>query len=107
LAHHYKEGGEDDSSQFNTYLLVLRNYCLVSVSEGSLIFEMHALVQLATRKWLEVHGQLGRWRQQFIRNLCKEFPTGDYENWAVCQALFPHAKSAMAQRPDEQDALRD
>ena len=50
---------------------------------------MHGLVQLATRKWLEAHGQLEKWKQQFIRNLDAELPTGEYENWAKCQAAFP------------------
>lgn len=68
---------------------------------------MHGLVQLATRKWLKVHDRLEQWKQRFVSNLCAAFPTGDYENWAVCQALFPHAKSAAAQRPEREDLLRD
>src|SRR5262249_43101192 len=42
-----------------------------------------------------------------MRNLDAEFPTGNYEHWSRCQALFPHAKSAAAQRPEEQESLRD
>src|SRR5271170_5802516 len=68
---------------------------------------MHRLVQLATRKWLEAHRQLEKWKQQYIKNLCTEFPTGEHENWAKCQALFPHAKSAVAQRPDGEGSLRE
>jgi hypothetical protein len=68
---------------------------------------MHRLVQLATRKWLEAHKQQERWKQQFIRNLHAELPTGNYENWVKCQALFPHAQSAVAQQPEERDSLRD
>ncbi|KAM3064617.1 hypothetical protein ACMFMF_011895 [Clarireedia jacksonii] len=74
--------------------------------ENSTTIEMHTLVQLATRKWLEVHKQQERWKQQFIRNLDAELPTGDYENWEKCQVLFPHAQSAVAQQPEEQDSLR-
>src|SRR4051794_21973905 len=68
---------------------------------------MHRLVQLATRKWLKAYDQLERWKQQFLRNLCSEFPTGEYENWARCQTLFPHARSAAAQQPEGQGALKD
>ena len=60
---------------------------------------MHGLVQLATRKWLEAHGQIEKWRRQFLKHLDAELPTGEYENWERCQALFPHAQSAAAQRP--------
>lgn len=68
---------------------------------------MHGLVQLATQKWLEAHDQLERWKQRYIKNLRAVFPTGEHENWAKCQLLFPHAKSATAQRPDGEDSLRE
>jgi tetratricopeptide (TPR) repeat protein len=68
---------------------------------------MHRLVQLATREWLKAHEQQERWKQQFVKNLCAELPTGEYENWARCQMLFPHAQSAIAQRSEDQDSLRD
>ena len=95
------------SDEFEEDTLVLRNYSFIIVNTDTTTFEMHRLVQLATRKWLKDHGQLERWKLQFIRNLCAEFPTGEYKNWARCQALFPHAKSAAAQQPEEQDSLRD
>src|SRR5579871_1654876 len=110
----YGDAVDDDfssqSSQsdgFEEDVVALRNFSFISVNTDGTTFEMHRLVQLATRKWLEAHGQLERWKQQFIRKLCEEFPTGEYENWAVCQAIFPHAKSAALQQPKEQDMLRD
>ncbi|KAH7418642.1 P-loop containing nucleoside triphosphate hydrolase protein [Cadophora sp. MPI-SDFR-AT-0126] len=81
--------------KFEEDVSVLRNYSFISVNA----------MQLATRKWLEAHGQTERWKQQFIRNLCVVLPTGEYENWEKCQALFPHAQSAAAQRPKEPDSL--
>lgn len=66
---------------------------------------MHALVQLATRKWLESRDSLERWKRQFISNLCGAFPTGEYENWATCQALFAHTKSAVGQQLEEGSLL--
>jgi hypothetical protein len=49
---------------------------------------MHGLVQLATRKWLEVNNQLGRWKQQSIGNLCAEFPTEAEELGKMPNAFF-------------------
>jgi tetratricopeptide (TPR) repeat protein len=95
------------SDEFEKDIVALRNFSFISVNADGTTFEMHGLVQLATRKWLEAHGQLERWKQQFIRKLREEFPTGEYENWAVCQVLFPHAKLAAVQRPEGQDSLRD
>ena len=96
----HEDGFEDD-------LLTLRDYSFVSVAEDQVTFEMHALVQLAMRKWLGANGQLQRWRQQYIKTLYLEFPTGEHENWGKCQALFPHVKSALKQQPEGKSSLCD
>jgi tetratricopeptide (TPR) repeat protein len=105
---------EDNASQsstgddhFQDDIVALRNFCFVSVDTAGTSFEMHALVQLATRNWLEANGQLERWKQQFVSNLYAEFPTGDYENWAACQTLFPHVKSAAGQAPKNESSLAE
>ncbi|KAG4434548.1 hypothetical protein IFR05_009964 [Cadophora sp. M221] len=104
------ERDEKNNRRGNTFeddLLVLRNYAFISVSEIQLVFEMHALVQLAMRTWLEAKGDLERWRQYYCKILSDELPTGEYENWARCQELFLHAELAAAQEPKEQDSLLD
>jgi tetratricopeptide (TPR) repeat protein len=108
----HSDDDEDETSQpsvsdgFEDDVLVLRNYSFISINTDGTTFEMHGLVQLATRKWLEAHEQQERWKQQFIKNLDAELPTGEYENWVRCQMLFPHAQSAAVQQPEEQDSLR-
>ncbi len=99
--------GPSEGDGFEHDLLVLRNFSFISVKADGSTFEMHRLVQLAMREWLESNGQLETWKQQYIKNLREEFPPGEYENWAKCQALFPHAKSALAQRPEGEDSLRE
>jgi hypothetical protein len=47
------DGFEDD-------VLMLRDYSFVTVTTDKKMFEMHSLVQLATRKWLEGEGQLDK-----------------------------------------------
>ena len=102
-----KDRGPDQcsSDDFEEDILTLRDYSFVSVKNDKTTFEMHRLVQLATRKWLEIHGQLERWKQQYITNLSEEFPSGEYQNWVKCQALFPHAKAAVVQKPKGDDSL--
>jgi hypothetical protein len=106
------ETDEDQSSQssqnedFEKDVVALRSFSFISINADSTTFKMHSLVQLATRKWIEAHGQLEKWKQKFIRNLYEKFPTGEHENWTLCQALFPHVKSAAAQQPQAQDSLR-
>ncbi|KAF2181395.1 hypothetical protein K469DRAFT_262846 [Zopfia rhizophila CBS 207.26] len=109
-----KEGSDEDDSVagasiddgFEDNILTLRDYSFITVTADANTFEMHSLVQLAIRKWLEGQGQLDWWRQQFIVNLCAEFPIGHYENWEKCQALFPHARAALAQRPKSEESLK-
>jgi tetratricopeptide (TPR) repeat protein len=68
---------------------------------------MHSLVQLATRRWLTANNKLEQWKQQFISNLCAAFPTGEYENWAACQALYAHAKAAIGQQPKDESSIAE
>jgi tetratricopeptide (TPR) repeat protein len=101
-----RDSGEDEASQSSTSedefeddVEALRNYCFISVDTDGTSFEMHALVQLATREWLNLNGKLERWRQQSISNLYATFPTGEFKNWAICQSLYAHAKYAARQQP--------
>jgi hypothetical protein len=101
------EDGTSDSTEddgFEDNILTLRNYSFVSAIDRT-TFEMHGLVQLATRNWLCANGQLERWKRLFIRNLSAEFPSGEHENWEMCQVLFSHAKSAVAQQPNDPESL--
>lgn len=93
--------------EFETDILTLRNYSFITASVDGTIFEMHRLVQLAIRKWLETRDELEKWKQKFIKTLCAEFPTTTehYENWTKFQTLFPHVKSAEAQRPVVEHSL--
>ncbi|KAF2464492.1 TPR-like protein [Lindgomyces ingoldianus] len=97
---------KDGDDKFEDDILTLRDYSFISITGSGSSFEMHGLVQLATRKWLEAHGQREKWKRQFLVNLSSKFPTGKYENWAICQVLFPHAKSAVTQKPEGQESLK-
>ena len=85
---------EDD--MFSEDITALRNFCFISVSTDATTFEMHALVQLSMRTWLAANGRLERYKDQFIKKMYEMFPTGEYENWTACQALFAHAKAATS-----------
>jgi tetratricopeptide (TPR) repeat protein len=85
----------DKTEEYEKDIVVLRNYNLVSCTTDRTTFEMHRLVQLATRKWLKANSQLERWGSQFISNLNDAFPAGNFENWESCRSLFPHATAAL------------
>jgi tetratricopeptide (TPR) repeat protein len=101
------EGSEMETNVNNGFeedILTLRSYSFIALTTNATTFDMHRLVQLATRKWLEEHGQLETWKEQYINNLNKAFPTEKYENWTQCQALFPHAKSALSHPPKSEES---
>jgi hypothetical protein len=79
---------------------MLREFSLISLGTDPTVFQMHKLVQLATKKWLEVSKQLERWKQQYIRNLYIKLPTGKYKHWEQCRILYPHTKAALDQQPE-------
>lgn len=85
----------EGDDEFEDDVVTLRNFCFISVETGGTSFEMHALVQLATRNWLKVHNELKRWQKESLQIIAKRFPTGEYETWAECQMLLPHAKMVI------------
>jgi hypothetical protein len=100
----------DDESRDDTLeddVVALRDFCFISCEKSGTSFEMHALVQLATRMWLKANSKLEQWKKQFLSNLCAAFPTGKYENWTACRALFAHAKAALEQQPHDDSSIAD
>jgi tetratricopeptide (TPR) repeat protein len=98
--------GTASNDDFEDDVLMLREYSFVTITDEK-VFEMHSLVQVSMRQWLESQGKLDEWKEQFISNLCEKLPTGEYKNWKKCQALFPHARAALAQRPASQKSLKE
>ncbi|KAJ5379442.1 hypothetical protein N7509_012561, partial [Penicillium cosmopolitanum] len=91
--------------EFEDDLQILTDFLFISPNADGRTFQMHSLVQLATRSWLEKHGDLERWKEHFIKILAVEFPTEIYEDWERCQVLFPHTKSALRHRPVTEGTL--
>jgi hypothetical protein len=76
-------------------ILLLRDYSFISVTSDPAIFEMHALVQLATQKWLGGDARYSKWRNKFIEVLDGEFPDFRSPDWPKAKALFPHAFATL------------
>ncbi|KAF7540081.1 hypothetical protein G7054_g1707 [Neopestalotiopsis clavispora] len=88
-------------------IIMLRDFSFIHIIGDGKLFEMHRLVQLSMRKWLEAEGQQERWKQIFIKCLSSQIPPGRYENWTECQMYLPHAKAAAEQRPKDEASLLD
>ena len=99
---------EDDTDrlQFEDAIAPLISFSLVKQQAKGALFEMHRLVQLLTRKWLESNKELHRWVSEALRRMEKVFPSGKYETWSLYQALLPHPKDVLTYEPiGEEDVL--
>ncbi|OAG08426.1 uncharacterized protein CC84DRAFT_1203804 [Paraphaeosphaeria sporulosa] len=97
--------GEDGEADFDDDICMLTSFSLVRMSVDGREFEMHRLVQFSTKKWLELCSELEVWQSTYAALMDDNYPVGRPENWAVCQALFPHAQAVVNNRPKDVKAL--
>ena len=91
--------------QFEDAIAPLISFALIRAQVGQQSFEMHSLVQLSTRKWLEQNKQLEKWRKESVRIMARAFPSGDYKTWTDCQVLLPHSKEVMSFVSSDEDEV--
>ncbi|KAJ4380801.1 hypothetical protein N0V86_004163 [Didymella sp. IMI 355093] len=94
-----------NSPDFDHDMYMLTSLCFVKIGAGDNSFEMHGLMQFATKRWLERNGKLEEWKGVYVRIINEHFPEGRPENWAVCERLFPHAQAALKNHPLDANAL--
>lgn len=95
----YLDGSSSDTESeiFDDDLQILRHYSLVTVTADPSMFEMHRLVQLATRRWLEFNERFERWAECFTRNLDDAFPIAVFWDAKISQTIremLPHVDRA-------------
>lgn len=97
------QGGNATSNieepQFEEAVEMLTRYCLIKSTKTGDTFEMHSLVQLSTRKCLDVHGKTEDFKDSYIDRLARAFPEPDHTNREVCRMLFAHAEGAINHCP--------
>ncbi|KAI9654122.1 MAG: hypothetical protein M1829_000976 [Trizodia sp. TS-e1964] len=64
-------------------------------------FDLHRLVRLAMRNWLNINKQLDSWTMRIIDILSKLFPPPAHENRYVCENYLPHALIVLSSRQAE------
>lgn len=72
----------------------LFSYSLANSSLNNTL-TMHPLVQMSVRYWLDSENRMNEFVDEVIKSLASNFPTGEYENRAICQMLRPHAEIAL------------
>lgn len=87
---------------------LLNRFSLISTDISGTHFSMNNLVQVATRRWLELHAQLSAWNRNFIFLMNDVYPNirTDYDVLRkTCEALFPHALAASQCEPPDKQTL--
>lgn len=90
---------------FDEDIDALQSLSLISVVAHGQAWEMHRLVQDATQMWLEDNSAIGKAHGRFVHCLIHAVPGDEAEHCAVCRTLYPHAKSALQQKPCDENVL--
>jgi hypothetical protein len=69
-------------------------YSFVTKRASDLVLDLHRLVHLATRNWLQKQKLITRWTERTITRLKEVFPD-DYENRTLYKMYLPHGRYAL------------
>ncbi len=96
-----------DKLNFEEAAARLKHFSLVRSQVGRNMFEVHRLVHLATRIWLEGAAELEQQRSKALLVMERVFLAVKYETWATCRQLLPYAEAGLAYAPaDASDQLK-
>ncbi len=73
----------------------LCGYAFLTRRENSEVFDMHSLVHLATRIWLQREGLIATTEEKATRHLATVFPSNDYTNRNIWREYLPHASRVL------------
>src|SRR3569833_665868 len=79
---------------------ILKAYAFISERAETDSFDMHRLVRLAMRNWLEKERKLQECVNRVIQRLVDAFPFPEHENRDVWTRYLPHAQTALNFRED-------
>jgi len=86
---------DSDALDFEDAIGTLIAFSFVAAEKDGDIFQMHPLVQLSTKKWLEAHGEIEKRKEDVLSLLSDKFPNGEHANWKICEALEPHTRTVL------------
>ncbi|KAI0407259.1 P-loop containing nucleoside triphosphate hydrolase protein [Xylaria palmicola] len=100
-----KNQPETWDSGFEHDVMTLRNFCLIKVHETGDEFEMHGLVQLATRKWLDIRKKTEEYKMQYLYRLNDALPETSVVLWANYGTFSPHFTRVMNNQPIDKKSI--
>ncbi|KAH7060960.1 hypothetical protein BKA63DRAFT_528100 [Paraphoma chrysanthemicola] len=73
----------------------LSAYSFVSKHKTGQLLDLHRLVHLATRNWLQTEGSLPQWTVKVLKRLDEVFPNDNHTNRSLWRMHLPHARYAL------------
>ena len=96
---------DEHELEFERRLGPLEEFSLIGFEDGGESFQMHRLVQMAIRAWLERHAKIDKWKQNAAKLILKRQPSQDYQFWKTWESLLPHTEvvlSYLSPNPESQ-----
>ena len=96
---------DEDDLDFERRLDPLEEFSLIAFEDGGESFQMHRLVQMAIRAWLERHAEIDNWKQNAAKLILEKLPSKDYHFWKTWESLLPHSEvvlSYLSPNPENQ-----
>lgn len=90
-----RQGSTIKRSEHEAALETLLGYSLIHQGIDKCNFNMHRLVQVATREWLRLDGKLKQQNEAALRTLAEVYPKGEFEDWETCRMFEPHAQAVL------------
>lgn len=81
----------------------LKGYAFIVDRKDQHIFDIHRLVRLTMRNWLETQGEQRKWVITTIELVSRKFPSPKHENRHIWTGYLPHAQKALETRNDPAD----
>jgi tetratricopeptide (TPR) repeat protein len=81
----------------------LKAYAFITPRKRGNSYDIHRLVQIAVRNWLETTGELTRWSCEFLKQVARIFPFFDHWNRDECTMYLPHVQCILRFRDFPED----
>ena len=87
----------ESKTDFTEAVGTLKAFSFISKETGAATFIIHHLVQVSTRKWLDIHGGTAKWQEMALTAVTDSFPfdSDNVGKWTTCEALLPHVKVVL------------
>jgi len=84
-----------DELEVDEAMGTLKAYAFITQLDGQDSFDIHRLVRLVMRNWLDEKGQLQECRASVVQRLAEVFPFPVHKNREVWMRYLPHAQTAL------------